>query len=61
MKTAPVAFGDLEQLERHREPRGPRARAVAGASGGFLGLGSKISNAEAEVIGRLERAFPAGG
>jgi hypothetical protein len=38
-----------------------RARAVAGASGGFLGLGSKISNAEAEVIRRLERAFPAGG
>ena len=38
-----------------------RARAVAGASGGFLGLGSKISNAEADMIGRLERAFPAGG
>ena len=37
-----------------------RARAVAGASGGFLGLGSKISNAEAGVISRLERAFPAG-
>ena len=37
-----------------------RARAVAGASGGFLGLGSKISNAEADVIARLDRAFPAG-
>lgn len=37
-----------------------RARAVAGASGGFLGLGSKISSAEADVIDRLERAFPAG-
>jgi hypothetical protein len=37
-----------------------RARAVAGASGGFLGLGSKISSAEADVISRLERAFPAG-
>ena len=36
------------------------ARAVAGASGGFLGLGSKISSAEADVISRLERAFPAG-
>ena len=38
-----------------------RARAVAGASGGFLGLVSKISSAEADVIARLERAFPAGG
>jgi len=37
-----------------------RARSVAGASGGFLGLGSKISSAEADVISRLERAFPAG-
>lgn len=37
-----------------------RARAVAGASGGFLGLGSKISDAEADVISRLEGAFPAG-
>lgn len=37
-----------------------RARAVAGASGGFLGLGSKISSAESEVIRRLEGAFPAG-
>jgi hypothetical protein len=38
-----------------------RARAVAGASGGFLGLGSKVSAAEADVIRRLERAFPARG
>ena len=37
-----------------------RSRAVAGASGGFLGLGSKISSAEAAVIAGLERAFPAG-
>lgn len=36
-----------------------RARAVAGASGGFLGLGSKISRAEASMIERLEAAFPA--
>jgi hypothetical protein len=35
-----------------------RARAVASASGGFLGLGSKVSGAEADVIGRLESAFP---
>lgn len=38
-----------------------RARAVAGASGGFLGPGSKISNAEADMIRRLESAFPGGG
>ena len=37
-----------------------RVRGVAGASGGFLGLGSKISTAEADVIRRLEEAFPAG-
>ena len=37
-----------------------RARAVAGASGGFLGLGSKVSSAEADVIARLDRAFPPG-
>jgi hypothetical protein len=36
-----------------------KARAVAGASGGFLGLGSKISAKEADVIRRLESAFPA--
>lgn len=36
------------------------ARAVAGASGGFLGLGSKISNAEEDAIARLESAFPHG-
>jgi hypothetical protein len=36
-----------------------RARAVASASGGFLGLGSKVSVAEANVIRRLESAFPA--
>ena len=35
-----------------------RARAVAGAAGGFLGIGSKISDAEANVIRRLESAFP---
>jgi hypothetical protein len=37
-----------------------RARAVAGASGGFLGVGSRISTAEADVIQRLEGSFPAG-
>ena len=34
-----------------------RARAVATASGGVLGLGGKISAAEAAVLQRLEAAF----
>ena len=34
-----------------------RARRVAEATGGFLGLGRKVSAAEAEVLDRLERAF----
>ena len=32
-----------------------RARAVARASGGVLGIGSKVSSAEAEVLTELER------
>jgi hypothetical protein len=36
-----------------------RARAVAEAAGGFLGLG-KVSAAEQEVLRRLDRAFAAG-
>jgi hypothetical protein len=36
-----------------------RARTVAGSSGGFLGMGSKVSVAEADMIKRLDRAFPA--
>lgn len=36
-----------------------RARTVAGSSGGFLGMGSKVSVAEAEMIKRLESSFPA--
>ena len=35
-----------------------RARAVGSASGGFLGLGSKVSAGEAKVLEELERAFP---
>jgi hypothetical protein len=35
-----------------------RARAIAGATGGFLGIGSKISKAEEAVLAELERAFP---
>jgi hypothetical protein len=34
-----------------------QARAVAEAAGGFLGLGSKVSKAEEEVLRRLEAAF----
>lgn len=34
-----------------------RARAVAEASGGFLGLGNKISQVEAKVLDDLERAL----
>jgi hypothetical protein len=33
------------------------ARDVAQASGGFLGMGPKISAVENEVLQRLERAF----
>ena len=35
-----------------------RARVVAGACGGLLGMGSKVSGAEADIIKRLESAFP---
>lgn len=34
-----------------------RARRVAAAAGGFLGLGTRISAAEAAVLARLEAAF----
>ena len=36
-----------------------RARAVAEATGGFLGLGSKVSDAEQSVLTELERSFDA--
>ena len=35
-----------------------RAHMVAGSSGGFLGMGSKVSGAEADMIKRLDSAFP---
>jgi hypothetical protein len=35
-----------------------RARGVAEAAGGFLGIGSKVSSAEKAVLAELERAFP---
>jgi hypothetical protein len=34
-----------------------QARAVADASGRLFGIGSKVSKAEAEMLGRLEAAF----
>jgi hypothetical protein len=34
-----------------------QARAVAGASRGFLGMGAKVSGAEAGVLAQLEAAF----
>jgi tellurite resistance protein len=37
-----------------------QARAVASASGGVLGMGSKVSGAEAEMLARLEAAFAPG-
>jgi hypothetical protein len=36
-----------------------RARAVATASGGVLGMGSKVASAEAAMLRQLEGAFPA--
>jgi hypothetical protein len=35
-----------------------RARAVAAAAGGLLGVGPKISSAEASILAKLEAAFP---
>ena len=34
-----------------------RARQVAEAAGGFLGLSSKVSNAEKKMLAQLEKAF----
>jgi hypothetical protein len=34
-----------------------QARAVAAASGGLFGIGSKVSKAEAEMLAKLEAAF----
>lgn len=36
-----------------------RARAVAGATGGLFGVGSKVSASEAAMLAKLEAAFPA--
>jgi hypothetical protein len=34
-----------------------RARGIAEAAGGFLGIGSRVSKAEKAVLGELERSF----
>ena len=47
-----------EQRETLKKDLLERARAVGSASGGFLGLGSKVSAGEAKVMEELERAFP---
>ena len=62
---AHLVQGLCEQMTREevaalKEGLLDRARAVAGASGGFLGMGSKVSGAEADVIRRLESTFSTG-
>lgn len=51
--------GHLDEGERAalREKLMGRARAVAKAAGGFLGLGNKISPEEETALGMLENAF----
>jgi hypothetical protein len=56
--------GVSEQLGREESARLKanlldRARAVASASGGVFGMGSKVSSAEAAMLLQLEGAFPA--
>jgi hypothetical protein len=37
-----------------------RARGIADAAGGFLGIGSRVSSEEKTVLDELERSFPQG-
>jgi hypothetical protein len=46
-----------EEAERLKAEILERARLVARASGGVLGLGSKVSSAEAAILAHLERPF----
>jgi uncharacterized tellurite resistance protein B-like protein len=50
----------LDAAERRKVREGliQRARAVAEASGGFLGLGNKISANEQRILDAITRAFP---
>jgi hypothetical protein len=56
MKTVRGQLG-ADEVARLKSAIMAQARAVAGASGGVLGLGGKVSAAEAAVIQRLEAAF----
>jgi hypothetical protein len=47
----------LEEAARLKTGLLEQARAVASASGGVLGLGGKVSKAEAAMLARLEGAF----
>jgi uncharacterized tellurite resistance protein B-like protein len=49
---------DVNERRKVREGLSQRARKVAEASGGFLGLGSKISQNEQLVLDAIEKAFP---
>jgi uncharacterized tellurite resistance protein B-like protein len=49
---------DAAERRKVREGLVKRARAVAEASGGILGLGNKISANEQRVLDAIERAFP---
>lgn len=45
------------EIEKLKAKLLERARGVAGASGGVLGIGSKVSKAESAVLAKLEAAF----
>jgi uncharacterized tellurite resistance protein B-like protein len=49
---------DAAERRKVRDGLAKRARAVAEASGGFLGLGNKISANEQRVLDAIEKAFP---
>src|SRR5262245_6933233 len=49
---------DAGERRKVREGLTGRARKIAEATGGFLGLGSKISANEQRVLDAIEKAFP---
>jgi hypothetical protein len=51
---------DAQAKQALRQDLLGRARAVAEAAGGFLGLGRRISSAEQAVLTELEQAFASG-
>ena len=58
VKTMSAQLG-RDEAERLRTSLLERARAVAAASGGIFGVGSKVSKAEEEMLAKLEAAFGA--